>query len=66
MLRVRAGFVRGGHVVLFGMGSRKRNLFTCKGVMVFSKVEDKHTSVIAGHCMPERLKSRAETGGGNH
>jgi hypothetical protein len=33
-----------------------------RGRVPFSNVERKRTSVIAGHRMPERSKSRAETG----
>jgi hypothetical protein len=53
MLRDRVDFVRGGRVDLFGKGSRKRNLFTSLD-RASSKQENKHTSVIACHGMPER------------
>jgi hypothetical protein len=52
MLRDRVGFVGGERVVLFGKESRKRNLFTLLDRDA-SRQENKRTSVIAGHGMPE-------------
>ena len=57
------GFVEGGHAVLFCRESRRTSLFTRS--VWFERAsfarKGRHTTVIAGHRMPERSKSRAET-----
>jgi hypothetical protein len=59
MLRDRVDFVREERVDLFGKESRRRSLFTLLD-RAPSRLENKHTSVIAGHGMPERSYGRAE------
>ena len=56
-------FVEGGRAALFGRENRRRNLPTRLGTITKGEPgENKHTSVIAGHGMPERSKGRAKAG----
>lgn len=63
MLTRHVDFVAGGRAVLFDRVSRRRNLPAELGAATSTEEgTSRRTSVIAGHGMPERSKSRPEAG----